>query len=89
MFGVDCDLHIVTDHAGATPSSRLSGSVTSAKTIGTVRLRRRKAATLKVPLAKMMSGASAINCAAFFVLNVRVILAPTNVDLVIAAANPV
>ena len=66
MFGVDCDLHIVTDHAGATPSSRLSGSVTSAKTIGTVRLRRRKAATLKVPLAKMMSGASAINCAAFF-----------------------
>ena len=55
----------------------------------TVRLRRRNAATLKVPLAKMMSGASAINCAAFFVLNVRVILAPTNVDLVIAAANPV
>src|SRR5262249_2538204 len=38
-----------------------SGSVTPTKTIGMLRLRRFTAATLSVPLAKMMSGASVVS----------------------------
>jgi hypothetical protein len=38
---------------------------------------------------KMTSGANAINCAAFFLLKVKVILASTNIDLNIATLAPV
>jgi hypothetical protein len=51
-------------------------------------LRRRKDATLKVPLAKMIVGCERNQLRRIFLLKIEVILAPTNIDLDIAPLGP-
>ena len=65
-----------------------TGSETCTNTIGTVRVTCCNAVTLRVPLARITSGASATNSACVFAIAFDIVLAPAGVDSHVAAVAP-